>query len=124
MLEKCGNYLGEGFRRIIYEHKDNPKLVIKFLKDPKDRHNFYEFDNWLRLGDTERGLWLAPCYELTPDFRFLTQMKVEVTDEIPSNIPEWIKVQRDYEFGGNKSRHWGRYQGRLVLIDYGDMQFI
>lgn len=120
LFTKLGDYLGEGFRRITYNHIDDESLVIKFLKNIKDDHNRIEFENWENMKNTERGKWLAPCISLSEDNRFLIQKKVKVLDEAPENIPEWIKVLGDYEFGGNKSKHWGIYEGRIVLIDYGD----
>jgi hypothetical protein len=122
MLDKLGKYLGEGFRRIVYEHKDRPDLVIKFLKKLDDDHKKLEFENWKNLKDTERGKWLVPCEYLSEDGRFLFQKKVKVLEieEAPKEVPEWIKILGDWEFGGNKSKHWGIYQDRIVLIDYGD----
>ena len=122
LFTKLGDYLGEGFRRIVYTHKDDESVVIKFLKDLKDDHNKLEYENWMKLKDTDKGIWLAPCFSLSEDGRFLIQAKVEVLDEAPENIPEWIKVLGDWSFGGNKSKHWGKYSGRIVLIDYGDKQ--
>lgn len=120
MIDKLGEYLGEGFRRIAYNHKDDDGLVIKFLKNLDDDHNRIEFENWEMLKNTEKGKWLVPCISLSDDGRFLVQKKVQVLDEAPENIPEWITVLGDYSFGGNKSKHWGVYEGRIVLIDYGD----
>ncbi len=119
-LNKLGDYLGEGFRRITYNHVDDETLVIKFLKNLKDDHNLIEYENWEHLKDTEKGKWLAPCVSLSSDSRFLVQKKVRVLDEPPENVPEWITVLGDYSFGGNKSKHWGVYEDRIVLIDYGD----
>lgn len=120
MISKLGNYLGEGFRRIVYDHIDDPTVVVKFLKNLKDDHNRIEFENWEKMKGTDRGLWLAPCISLSEDGRYLIQKKVEVLDGAPENIPDWIKVLGDYSFGGNKSKHWGKFDGRIVLIDYGD----
>lgn len=120
MIDKLGDYLGEGFRRIVYAHKDDPELVIKFLKNIEDDHNRIEFENWQILKDTEKGRWLTPCVSLSEDGRFLIQKRVKVTDEAPENVPDWIQILGDWSFGGNKSKHWGIYEGRIVLIDYGD----
>lgn len=120
MIDKCGKYLGEGFRRIVYQYTDNPNLVIKFLKNLEDNHNKIEYENWNNLKDTEKGVWLVPCLGLSADGRFLIQERVEVLDKAPDEIPDWIKVLGDYSFGGNNSRHWGIYNDRVVLIDYGD----
>lgn len=124
MIDKLGDYLGEGFRRITYSHVDDPTVVIKFLKNLKDDHNRIEFENWQKLKNTERGKWLAPCVSLSDDGRYLIQRRVEVLDEMPEElvVPDWIKVLGDYSFGGNKSKHWGKYEGRVVLIDYGDKE--
>jgi hypothetical protein len=121
MIDFLGGYLGEGFRRIVYAHKDREDLVIKFLKNLEDNHNRTEFDNWQKFKDTDQGRWLAPCYSLSNDGRFLVQQRVEVLDEAPQSVPEWIKTLRDWSFGGNQSKHWGSWDGRVLLIDYGDM---
>lgn len=122
MIDKLGDYLGEGFRRIVYEHKDDDSLVIKFLKNLKDDHNKLEYQNWLNWKDTDRGLWLVPCVAISKDGRFLIQKKVQITDKIPDNVPQWIQILGDWTFGGNKSKHWGLYEGRMVLVDYGDKE--
>ena len=120
MIDKLGDYLGEGFRRLVYKHKDNDDLVIKFLKNLEDDHNRLEYQNWQNLKDTDKGIWLTPCISLSEDSRFLVQKRVQVLDEAPENVPEWIKILGDWSFGGNKSKHWGIYEGRIVLMDYGD----
>ena len=120
MIDMLGDYLGSGFRRLVYVHKDDPDLVIKFLKDLKDNHNRLEYDNWQMLKDTPRGMWLAPCISLSDDSRFLVQQRVVVLDEAPENVPDWVKVLGDWSFGGNQSKHWGVLNDKTVLIDYGD----
>lgn len=120
MINQCGKYLGEGYRRIVYEHKNNPNLVIKYLKSHKDRHNKTEYENWIKLKDTEKGKWLVPCLSLSVDGRYLLQRRVKVLDKVPEDVPDWIKALPDYSLGGNKSKHWGMFNGRTVLIDYGN----
>ena len=120
MIEHCGAYIGEGLRRIVYQDKTNPNYVIKFLKKLEDPHNKIEFWNWENWKYDERGKWFAPCHSISEDGRFLVQVKVELLDNPPEQIPEWIKVLRDYEVGGNKSRPRGIYNSHPVLVDYGD----
>jgi hypothetical protein len=120
MIDRLGDYIAEGFRRIVYNDKDNPFVVIKFLKDIKDEHNKIEFENWEKLKDTEKGKWLVPCISISEDGRYLVQEKVEIIDEPPDDIPNWIKNLGDYSFGGNKSKHWGMLNNKVVLVDYGD----
>jgi hypothetical protein len=120
MIDQCGAYLGEGFRRVVYQHKQNPNHVIKFLKKLEDPHNKIEYWNWLNFKDTEKGIWLAPCISISDDSQYLVQEKVELFDTAPDDIPEWLKVLRDYEVGGNNSKSWGVYKNHSVIIDYGD----
>ena len=122
MIDKLGKYLGEGFRRVVYDYTEDPGVVVKFLKNLEDNHNQVEYDNWQKMKDTERGKWLAPCHYLSEDCRFLLQTKVKILDEAPSEIPDWIKNLGDWSFGGNKSKHWGMLGDQVVLVDYGDKE--
>lgn len=119
MIDKCGEYLGEGVQRIVYEYKGREDLVIKFLKKPGTDHNRTEFDNWMKYKHTDRATWLAPCLYLSEDERFLVQKKVIPVDASPEEVPDWIKVLSDWDVGGADSKQWGSYEGRIVLSDYG-----
>jgi len=122
MLNKCGKYLGEGYRRVVYEHLDNPDLVIKFLKNLDDNHNRVEWENWQNLKDTQKGESLAPCISISEDSRFLVQQRVKLLVEAPENVEEWLEKLGDWKKGGNDSIHWGTLNGKNVLVDYGDKQ--
>lgn len=111
----CGEELGRGMSRVVYECEINPKLVIK-IEQPGRFQNVREFSNWEDFEfEDEVNQWLAPCYWLSPNGRILVQEKCEpvTRSELPDKIPKFITDSRVDNFG--------KLNGKLVCLDYSFM---
>ena len=111
-----GKELGCGISRRTYVNKLNPDQVIKYEDDPIERHqNVIEWRVWdmaQELAPVRR--WLAPCYHISEDGKYLVQARVKVlkmTDNLPEFMPAWLNDL--------KVQNFGRYKGRIVACDYG-----
>lgn len=120
MEQYLGEFLGNGNRRKVYKHNSNPDYVIKVLINSNDNHNNIEWQNWNKLKNTEKAKWLAPCISLSDCGQYLVQQFGNVIDYIPKNIPDWIKVQRDYSLLRGQ---WVEIDDRICMCDYGFARF-
>lgn len=110
-----GDKIGEGNRRIVYNHAERDDLVVKVLKNEvksNDDHNRIEYNNWIKLKDDK---WLAPCLFLSECEQYLIQLKGELAP-IPKEVPDFIKKQRDWNLGRGQ---WVKINNNIVLCDYG-----
>jgi len=106
----CGNVLGEGCSRIVYEFNPNPNYVIKIDKS-NDFHNVSEWDVWTNI-DAEIKKFLAPCVQISSCGRVMLQQKTTPIKikQFPVEIPEFIT--------DIKLDNWGMLKGRPVCHDY------
>jgi hypothetical protein len=111
----CGEKIGQGIHRQVFECKLLPHLVVKVESD-----DFRYFANVLEnkiWGDAEHHKkvadWLAPCTHLSCDGRILLQYRC---DPLPLNytMPEKVPAfMTDL-----KRENFGLLEGRLVCLDY------
>lgn len=107
----CGEKLGEGIYREVFQHALDETRVIK-LDNRKNWSNVHEFSMWVDLQHTELGKWMAPVYWMSPSGIWLIQAK---TTPIPDNkLPKQVPAV----FTDLKSSNWGMYKGRPVCHDY------
>jgi hypothetical protein len=112
----CGNLLGQGIHRSVFECKLRDDLVVKVEKqDPlRNFSNIFEMQLW---DDNqyckEIAKWLAPCEFLSPDGRVLLQKKcspVPYDYKLPLNMPTFLTDL--------KRENFGILNGNLVCVDY------
>lgn len=111
----CGDKLGEGIHRIVFECRLRPDLVVKVEKLEPWRYfsNVHEMTMW-NHADAKAREWLAPCEYLSPDGRVLLQRKVNLLnsfDTPPNELPSFL--------GDIKRANYGWFEGRFVCVDYG-----
>lgn len=111
----CGEKIGKGIHRTVFECKIRPDLVVK-VEDDYMRYfaNVMEDKFWTdnqfykKVAD-----WLAPIEFLSPDARILLMRRVDPlkqSDTLPDKIPSFLSdVKRD---------NFGWLDGRLVCVDY------
>lgn len=114
----CGDILGQGCDRVVYQCKLMEEWVVKVEKvDPYDFSNIREHIFWHQHKDTKKiAKWLAPCGVISPDGKVLLQRKVIALDddyELPKKLPEFLS--------DIKRSNFGLYEGRLVCVDYADV---
>ena len=111
----CGDLLGSGIGRHVYECAINPRWVIKFEVGMRSFQNVAEWELWdhVRYRD-ELAKWFAPCVQISPCGMVLIQQrtsKLRGPEEMPEHVPNWMTDL--------KESNWGFYEGIPVLHDYG-----
>jgi len=112
----CGDKLGSGIHRDVYECKLRPELVVKVEYEVNYRYfaNVMEMKFWddhqhyKKVAD-----WLAPCEYMSPDGRILLQRKCKPLDDwsqFPDSFPSFLT--------DIKLSNFGLLDGRVVCMDY------
>lgn len=110
----CGDLLGEGIHRKVFEFRFDNTLVIKIEQDHSTFANIREWQTWTdcqywaKVAD-----WLAPCVDISPSGTIMLQKRVtplRKSDTLPEKLPAWMTDIKPQNFG------W--YQNRLVCHDY------
>jgi len=111
----CGEKLGAGIHRDVFECKLRPDLVVKVEKsDHRYFANVMEMQFWCdNQYAKDIAKWLAPCEYLSPDGRILLQRRAQpIVDEsqLPKQLPAFLTDL--------KMRNFGMLDGRVVCVDY------
>lgn len=110
----CGDELGSGIDRRVFECKLDPAIVIKIERPDTTRfQNILEFQTWNDLGHTPLGKWLAPVRRVSDSGFVLLMAKTEPVPKgkLPLRMPEWLT--------DCKASNYGMLEGRVVCHDYG-----
>ena len=111
----CGQKIGEGIHREVFECKLDASLVVKVETDEDYRTfaNAYEWRNW----DENQywkpvANWLAPCVSISPCGLILLQKRSDPLREaeLPEKLPAFLT--------DIKPSHFGKLDGRIVCCDY------
>lgn len=109
----CGDLIGEGQYRKVYEFKQNPKFVIKMEDTAYSFSNIREWDLWLNAECLpEARKWLAPCSTISPNGIFLIQERTTPARRFPDKLPVWLT--------DIKRNNFGMLGGKFVAHDYGN----
>lgn len=111
----CGDKVGEGIHRKVYECRIRDDLVVKVENgDYRYFANVLEQKFWNDHSHCDKvARWLAPCEYLSPDGRILLQRRAEQLrekDEIPDKLPAFLTDLKRCNFG------W--LDGKFVCLDY------
>lgn len=115
----CGDLLGSGIHRKVFECKLRDDLVVK-VEDNEPKYAWRAFANVHEMTFWEDhklfepvARWLAPCEWMSPDGLVLLQKRVAMLPldyELPKRMPTFLT---DF-----KRENYGLYEGRLVCVDY------
>lgn len=112
----CGEYLGAGIHREVYEYAPNPEFVIKLETASASFANAREWLIWERVSQwsCKTQDWFAPCFRISPRGDWLIQARTMPLngENMPERVPD---VLNDL-----KTDNWGRLNGRVVCHDYAD----
>ena len=113
----CGEVLGEGCDRVVYECKLMNEWVVKTEKNcPYEFSNIREHTFWHQYKNTKKiAKWLAPCGDISPDGKVLLQRRATPLEDdykLPRKLPKFLS--------DIKRSNFGLYEGRLVCVDYAD----
>ncbi len=111
----CGELIGSGVSREVYECIIDPTLVVK-IEDvsDSDRQNIFEWETWREVKETTYAKWFTPCVSLTAYGGILLQKRTKKPSKksiYPKRMPAFL--------GDFKYTNYGMYKGRLRVHDYG-----
>jgi len=110
----CGDKLGYGMSRTVYELTTDRSLVVKFETVAGQFQNANEFALWQRYMDYEPvSKWLAPIDSISANGTVLLMKRTTPIslDQFPDEVPHFL--------GDIKLGNFGMYEGRVVCHDYG-----
>lgn len=108
-----GEVIANGMSRTVYQHAQDPSLVIKVELQGDHFQNVMEWRIWNDIKDTALSKWFVPCVDISANGIFLIQKKVDLIplDQFPKQIP--------YFFTDLKYQNYGIYNKHFVCLDYG-----
>lgn len=110
----CGEKLGSGIHRDVFDCKIREDLVVKVEKaDYRYFANVMEMSFWSNYQYCkEISKWLAPCEYMSPDGRILLQRKATPIEEcrLPDRLPAFLT--------DTKPANFGAINGSVVCVDY------
>lgn len=108
----CGQQLGYGMSRVVYENKLDPTTVVKVETAARRFQNVKEWETWQEF-QYGLGKFLAPCVAISACGLILIQKRVEPLrkSEAPEKMPAFLT---DF-----KLSNYGLYENRVVCCDYG-----
>lgn len=113
----CGELLGQGVYRRVFECRIRKDLVVKVETEVGWHRSFANVAEMRFWNDHEHykkvADWLAPCEYLSPDGRILLQRKASpIVDRsaLPEQVPAFLSDL--------KPENFGMLDGRLVCLDY------
>jgi len=110
----CGDLIGEGIARRVYQHALDPNLVVKIEDRARSFQNVFEWQVWDRVREAKGiAAWFAPCEAISPCGAILIQRRTAAAreSEHPARVPTF--------FTDLKRSNWGLIGKRLVCHDYG-----
>lgn len=107
----CGDMIGYGVSRAVFEYRRDPTCVIKIEREDYCA-NAKEMEYWRHVEHTEAGKWFAPCVELSYHGKILIQKKATELpwEKYPKKLPEFLT--------DTKYQNYGMYKGKFVCFDY------
>lgn len=110
----CGEWLGGGVGRGVYECRFNPGVVFKIELPSQSFQNVAEWEAWSELKYLKLAIrkWFAPCLSISPCGIVMAQARTTpLVGELPKRLPEF--------FTDVKRSNFGMYHGQVVAHDYG-----
>lgn len=108
-----GEVIGSGMSRTVYQHLQDPSLVLKVELSGTRFQNVLEWEIWNTVKDTKMAKWFAPCIDISANGIVLIQKKVAPIpeDQYPKKLPSI--------FGDTKYQNFGKIGKQFVCFDYG-----
>lgn len=108
----CGNFIGEGFSRCVFDHATDINLVVKIATTSQGvRSNCSEFEIWDEVKGLKGNLlwvkdWLAPVEYISENGNVLIMHKTfqKPNKKNPTEVPKFLLDVKENNFGwiGNK----------------------
>lgn len=112
----CGEKVGEGNTRIVFDCNLMPGYVVKIEKDITSHDNTMEYEMWYSVKhQPEKAKWLAEVKWLSNNGRILIQKKAKkITDRNKKNIPSEVPAF----LSDMKFENYGFIGKQFVCFDY------
>ncbi len=109
----CGERLGKGIGREVFECRLDPSLVVKIEDHAGSFQNIVEWETWHEVRETEFAKWFAPCVQISSCGIILLQKRTTPKKArfYPKEMPAFL--------GDYKHTNYGWYKGHLCAHDYG-----
>ena len=109
----CGEKIGYGMSRTVFECKLLPGYVVKVETTPRIFQNIIEYETWMIVRCTEASRWFAECRWISPTGRILIQERTRppAPQEFVEKVPIW--------FTDLKRTNWG-----MALTDRDNKQYL
>lgn len=115
----CGDLIGRGCSRHVYECTLMPEYVVKVENGAHSFENIAEWLTW-KAASKNATRWLAMCHSISPDGRILIMERTRPPskDELPKRVPVWCSDLKLSNWGfaidqKGSSKKWA------VCHDYG-----
>lgn len=119
----CGDKIGGGMSRTVFECALLPGYVVKVETDPRRFQNILEWETWHMVADAPASRWFAECRWISPNGKVLIQERTRPAGalELPEKVPVWFTDLKRQNWGMAKSRNKDGSPGRewAVCHDYG-----
>ncbi|ABF63541.1 hypothetical protein TM1040_0808 [Ruegeria sp. TM1040] len=108
----CGEMLGSGAAREVFECAYDPSLVVKIENAAGSFQNIAEWQMWWDAQHIPHAAeWLAPCVSISPCGIVLIQKRTTPAKRYPEKLPAWLT--------DTKRTNYGMIGKRFVCHDYG-----
>jgi hypothetical protein len=109
----CGELVGSGSRRKVFDFNFMSNHVVKVEQDPHSFQNIHEWEVWRSVSETDYAKWFAPCKYISPNGQILIMERTLPLDnqKYPKLIPAF--------FTDTKYGNFGLLKGKFVCHDYG-----
>lgn len=87
----CGELIGRGCSRRVFECKLLPGYVVKVEETPGSFENIAEWLTWNEVMSTSASRWFAECKAISPDGKLLLMERTRPPSkfELPQKVPVW-----------------------------------
>lgn len=115
----CGDKIGEGMSRTVFECKLLPDCVVKVETDPQRFQNVIEWETWNLVSWTKASRWFAECKWISPNGKILVMERTRPAGpaDLPDKVPVWFTDLKPGNWGMSKTNKEGKEY--LVCHDYG-----
>lgn len=114
----CGDLIGRGCYRNVFEYNLDKKYVIKIENEEGEGDNWAEWRIWNALNKTEHAKWFAPCSWISDNGRIMLQKR---TQEYYGDHRKWSGKEQQkipVYFTDIKASNFGWIGKQLVCHDY------
>lgn len=117
----CGDKIGEGCSRTVFECKLLPDAVVKVEETPGSFENAIEWAIWQRVVGTDASRWFAECRWISPTGRILIMERTHpaMLKQLPARVPAWCSDLKRTNWGiAGDNKGSGKW---AVCHDYGSL---